>query len=167
MIGNQNDIRTKKRVTCMRQSVVAGRMQESRNVGMTKTRTSSNLKAKRKRSEWLKHDIHIDKIGKRHQRSIKKRKTRRGMKNIRRKDTLTMEKMCIGRRNIRIGYCLIKNNMKSSFYLMSSNIIKKNILHGLGVPKEKPSMSIQAELVATRSTGQKNIDPTTKRLKKA
>jgi len=138
MIGNQNDIRTKKRVTCMRQSVVAGRMQESRNVGMTKTRTSSNLKAKRKRIKWLKHDIHIDKIGKRHQRSIKKRKTRRGMKNIRRKDTLTMEKMCIGRRNIRIGYCLIKNNMKSSFYLMSSNIIKRIFFIVWEYPRKNP-----------------------------
>jgi len=53
------------------------------------------------------------------------------MKNIRRKDILTMQKTCIGRGNIRIGHCFIKDNMKSSLDLMSSNIIKKNILCGL------------------------------------
>jgi len=63
MVRNQNDIRTKKRVTCARQSVVAGRMQESWNVGMAKTRASRNLKTKRKRIGQLKHDIHIKKIG--------------------------------------------------------------------------------------------------------
>jgi len=145
----------------MRQSVVAGRTQKSRDVGMMKSRASRNFKAKRERVGWLETDIHSDEIGKRSQRYVNKRKSRRDMKNIRRKDVLAMQKTRIGRGSIRVGHCFVKHNMKCSFDLTSGNIIKNNVLHALRIPKEKTSSSIRTKFAAT-GTGWKCINPATK-----